>query len=88
MFNTFKKYRQYIEFFPIVLIGLLFITEAEMEKSALNMSCQLTITIVTVLMFFLIVMKFPRSKGVAFIVALVLWIVLVYVKKQYVPVEN
>lgn len=83
MIGFFKNYRKYTEFLPIILIGLLFVSEAEMEKNALNMSCQMTITIVTVLIFFLIALKYPKAKMIAFFIALVLWIVLVCIKKRY-----
>lgn len=85
MFAFVKKYRTYTEYLPIVLLGLLFIADTEIEKHAVKMSCQLTITIFTLLIFFIVAIKFPKAKIIAFITAFVLWVMLIYVKRQYLP---
>lgn len=80
-----QKYKDYTEYLPIVLLGLIFITENELEKHALRTSCQISITIVTIIVYFTIAINFPKARIVALITAIALWVLLIYVKRQYVP---
>jgi hypothetical protein len=85
MFEYFRTCKNFLDYLPLVLITLLFVAEAEMEKHALNTSCQMVITIITLVIFYLIVMRFKNTKLIALIIAMVVWIVLIYIKKKYVP---
>ena len=84
MFKIFNKYKKYMEYLPLMLVGIYFVAEAEMEKHAVNTSCQLIITLITVIIFFLLLFKFRQHKIVALLVASALWVILVFAKNKYV----
>lgn len=81
---SFLKLKNYTEYLPILLITLLFITDSEVDKHALSMSCQMVITIICAVIFFLIVIKMRKSKLLAFITAGITWVILVYIKRVYI----
>jgi len=85
MFDFFKKYKTIFDYLPLVLITVLFVAEAEMEKQALHTSCQLAITIVTLAIFYILVIRYKNAKLLAVLVCLIIWFILVYIKKKYVP---
>ena len=82
MFQILNSYGKHLEYFPIVLVTLLLITETELEKHALNMSCQVSIMVFTVLVFYLLILKFQKSRIFAFLICCFVWVILVYVKKK------
>lgn len=73
--------KKYIEYIPVALIALLFISETEIERHAINSCAQLGVLIVTILSFFL-VLFWCRKKYIAFCIALVLWICMMYFKQK------
>lgn len=77
-----EKYKGYLDYLPIMLLTLLFIAEAELEHHAVHLSCQMAITIITLSIFFLIVLNVENAKTLAFIIALTFWIVLTYCKSK------
>jgi intracellular septation protein A len=85
MFEYFKTCKNFLDYLPLVLVTILFVAEAEMEKHALHTSCQMVITITTLVIFYLMVMKFKNTKLLSLIVAVIVWITLVYIKKKYIP---
>jgi hypothetical protein len=74
-----------IEYIPIILLSLLFIADKDIEIHALNLSCQTIITIVILGIFFMLVLQFGRGKVTSFLIAAVAWVVLVNMKKTYIP---
>lgn len=74
------KYKSLFEYLPLALVGLLFITEAELEKHALNTSCQIAITIIVLIVFFSIALRF-KNRVIAFCIAIILWVLMVHIKK-------
>ena len=80
----FQKYKSYLDYIPIAIIALLFITETELETHAVNMSCQLCTTIIAVVVFYTICFNFKNAKNIALAVAITIWIVLVYAKNNYI----
>lgn len=85
MFEYFKTYKNLLDYLPLVLVTVLFAAEAEMETHALNTSCQVAITIVTLVIFYLMVIKFRNTKLFSLVVATLIWGILIYVKKKYIP---
>lgn len=78
-----NSYKSLFEYLPVVLVGLLFVTDSELEKHAVNTSCQLAITIAVTVTFFSIALKF-KNKIIAFSVAVILWVLMVHMKKMYI----
>lgn len=76
-------FQKHLEYIPIMLITLLFIAEAELETHAANMSCQLCTTVIVVVIFYSICFNFKNAKNIALVIAVILWVLLVYVKKNY-----
>ena len=85
MKEFFNNNKHLIDYLPLMLITLLFITETELEKRAVHISCQLAITIITLTVFFVIVINIQNSRTSAFIVALTIWITLIYAKQCFIP---
>lgn len=84
--ETYKKYKWIVEYFPVVLIGI-FVAEVELDTCIFHTSCQVFITIVSLITFFLIALNFQNSKAsktVALITAIIIWFVLIYGKQKYV----
>jgi Ca2+/Na+ antiporter len=74
-----------LEYIPIVLLSLLFIADKDAEIHALNVSCQVIITIVILGIFFMLMLQFGRGKIVSFLIAATAWVVLTNAKKSYFP---
>jgi hypothetical protein len=85
LFDYFKICKNYLDYLPLVLITVLFVAESELELHALNTSCQIAITVITLVIFYMIVMRFKNTKMVALIIAIIVWITLIYIKKRYIP---
>ena len=82
--SYFQKYKNYLDYFPIVLITILFIAETEIEKHALHTSCQIAITIVTLIVFYILVIRYENTRLFSVIVAGIIWAILIYIKKKYI----
>lgn len=85
MFEIFQKYKSILDYLPLVLVTVLFATESELEKHALNTSCQIATTIITLTIFYILVIQYKNDKIIALLVSLVIWFILIYIKKKYVP---
>lgn len=79
------KHKKILDYLPLMLLTLLFITEAELEKHAVHLSCQMVITIVCMVVFFIIAINIKNSRVLAFTIALFFWVVLIYAKNVYIP---
>ena len=79
-FSDCKKYYDYI---PITLLGLLFITETDIERHAIHTSCNLCINIISIVCFYCICLHFEQSKIVAFITSIIIWMTLFYIKQNH-----
>lgn len=86
MLEVFKKYKNILDYLPVVLITLLFVAEAEFEKHAVNTSCQISITIITLAIFYILVIRYKNTKFLALLVSLFIWIILIYIKKIYINI--
>ena len=84
MLEFIRKYRSILDYLPMLLVTLLFVAETELEKHAVNTSCQVAITIVTLVVFYVLILKWKNTRIFAFLVAMTIWVILIYVKKQYV----
>lgn len=86
MFELFSKFKKYTDYLPLILVALFFISENEVEKHALNTSCQISMTIITVAIFYIMVIRYKNTKLVALLATGLIWACMVYIKKKY--VEN
>ena len=85
MFELFKKCKNILDYLPLVLVTVLFVAESELEKHALVTSCQIAITVVTLSIFYILIIRYKNSKFFAVFVSIVLWFILVCIKKKYIP---
>jgi hypothetical protein len=81
MFGFYNRCKKYFDYIPIFLISLFFLAEMDMEKHAVNHSFQL-ITVITVFITFYIIYYKTNTKLLALAVSAILWIVMVYLKKN------
>lgn len=77
--------RSVMDYIPIILVTLLFISEKELEIHALNMSCQTIISLIAIGIFFITAIKFKKPKVFAFVIAVIFWIMLVCLRKNIFP---
>jgi hypothetical protein len=75
-----KKYYDYI---PVALIGLLFIAETDMERHAIHTSCHMCINIISIVLFYCIILHYEKSKVFAFFTSIIIWGVLMYIKDKH-----
>jgi hypothetical protein len=83
MIHLYNKCKYYLDYFPLILITLFFLTETEIEKHALHTSYQIAITIITLTIFYIVTFRLKNNK-LAFFLALFTWIILTIVKKKYI----
>lgn len=83
MLHLYNKCKYYLDYFPIILITLFFLTESEIEKHALFTSYQIAITIITLTTFYIVAFRMKNNK-LSFFIALVVWIILIIIKKKYI----
>lgn len=88
MFATLGKYKKYGDYIPLMLIAILFMAENEIKNHTVQSSCQLVISLLTLLIFFLVAIKFKSGKYYGFITAFLLWVILVYLKNCYFSVNK
>jgi len=88
MFETLQPYvdklRICLDYIPLALITILFIAETEIEKHAMNFSCQTAIMVFTVVVFIILITKLKQDRLLAFVIVIFLWLTLVYLKHKYV----
>lgn len=85
MLEWFSRCSRYLEYVPLVIIGLLLVAEHELEKRALHLSFQIVITSVIYIVFFLLVLRYGHSKILAVVVCGLLWVSLVHLKNCLIP---
>lgn len=83
MIHIYNKCKYYLDYFPLILLTLFFLTETEIEKHALFTSYQIAITIITLATFYIISFRMKNSR-LAFLIALLIWVVLIFIKKKYI----
>jgi hypothetical protein len=83
MYNFFQKHKSIFDYLPMMLITLLFVAESELEKHAINTSCQMVITIFIMTLFYILVIYYKNTKTISLFVCCFLWIILIYIKKSY-----
>jgi len=83
MIHLYNKCKYYLDYFPLILITLFFLTETEIEKHALHTSYQISITIITLTIFYIVTFRLKNNK-LAFFLALFTWVILIIVKKKYI----
>lgn len=80
----YSKIRFLLEFFPLFLLSAFLISEQEIHQCALNLSCQLSITIIVSILFFVILYNIDNGRKIAIIFAVLLYISLVYLKHRFI----
>jgi hypothetical protein len=79
-----KDCKKYYDYIPITLIALLFIAEeSDMHHHAIHNSCQICINIISIVVFYCIILHYEKSKVLAFVISLIIWIVLIYIKDKH-----
>lgn len=82
LLDIFNKSKNFLEYLPIFLIALLLITEQELEKHAVKISCQVASMTITACIFFIIVLRFKGQRAIAFIICIIVWAILVCLKER------
>lgn len=82
--SLFSRCKECIEFLPLALIMILFLSEKEYENHAVRLSWQMAGMAVTLIFFFLLILYFEINKVTSFILAMFLWILLVVIKRKYI----
>lgn len=80
-----QKFMGYIDYIPIMLIAFLFVAETELKTKSFATFCQLGIAFICGLIFFALVLLIGMKKINAILIATILWMTLVYLKKCYLP---
>ena len=81
MIHLYNKCKYYLDYFPVILITLFFLTETEIEKHVLHTCYQIAITIITLTIFYIVTFHKKNNK-LAFVLALFTWIILIFIKKK------
>ena len=81
MYNTIRKYTENL---PIFLIALLFIAQSELERHAVRTTFNMATALACNVIFYVIFFKYPNSRYLAFMTALFVWFIMVYVKTSYI----
>lgn len=81
----FKKCRNYLEYFPLILITLLFVAETEMNNRLISTTWNIALMLIVIIILYLFLIILKVKKAVAFLVCILLWIVLIYVKRCKLP---
>ncbi len=79
------KLFSWFEFIPFLLIPFVFLADSEIHNHAVRLSCQIAITISTTVAFFIGLFYYDFSRNQALFMAIVIWFVLIALKKIYVP---
>jgi hypothetical protein len=80
----FTKIKNYIEYIPIFLIVILFVAENECKNHIKNSFCSLISTTIALILTYILLIYMKMNKKVAFIMITLLWIALVYTKKNFI----
>jgi uncharacterized membrane protein YecN with MAPEG domain len=72
-------------FIPLALISVLFMAENEVGKHAFHSSCNFFINGLVLTIFFLIAVKYNNGKKLGFMIALLIWGILIFLKNCYYP---
>lgn len=83
--RMFLKIRKVFDYVPMLLLAFLFAAEHEMELHAIGTACQLVISIIVIIIFFVFALNVKNGKVIGLIVAVPIWAILIYLKKKYVP---
>lgn len=69
----------------MLLLAFLFAAEHEMELHAVGTTCQLAISLIVIIIFFIFALNVKNGKIIGLAVAIPVWALLIYLKKKYVP---
>lgn len=83
MSGFYSKYKNYLEYVPIALITLFFVTEAEIDHKTTSISYQVAITVITALLYYIMVVKYKVHRSIAFLIAATTWVTFVYLKRAF-----
>lgn len=81
--HLYNKCKYYLDYFPLILLTLFFLSETDIEQHALRTSYQISITIVTLSIFYIISLRL-KNINIAFALSIIVWILLIYIKKNYI----
>lgn len=85
MKHLYLNVKEVLDYVPMILFGLLLVADSEIEKHAINTCSQMTIVIITLIIFFTISIYY-KNKNLAIIISFMIWIVLIRCKKNFLQV--
>lgn len=90
IFSVFlsQKNKFYADYVPIALLLLLVVSDTDMEIHAISISYQIAMTIVAILLFFGLTLKYKYDKFVAFLIACLFWIIFIYIKHNFILISD
>lgn len=81
MFHIYKKFAEYI---PVGLLSLILLSDSDLEKHSLNVCCQFSITITSIVLFYIVVLRYEKSKLTAFLWAMFFCVIAVFLKNRFI----
>jgi len=80
-----QKCSRILEFIPFLLLPVFLLKDSQLHKHAINMSCQLMITVVVSVVFLLAILRFGLTRENAVLLSGMIWVTLIYIKQTFVP---
>jgi len=84
--NIINNYKYYGEFIPLFIVSAFFIAEKDIEKHTINLSCQMTLTIIFTVVFYILLLNYKENRYIIFSICCILWGILIYIKKKYLEI--
>ena len=73
-----------VEYIPFGLFSMILLSDYELRKHSLNVCCNWTINIITIVIFYITILYFEKSKTSALIIAMLFCIITVFLKNRYI----
>jgi len=86
MFNVtkhpfFSKLSGMWDYVPFMLVTLMFVAEAEMGNHLAKTGWKVGLTMLIIVLLYICIVVFKLQRAVVFIIAAVLWVIFIYVKR-------
>jgi hypothetical protein len=81
-----KNLQLFLEFVPVAVITLIFVTEKELRHRAYTVSFQTIKNVIAMFLFFSISLAFPKFRTQAFIFSILFWILATIFQKKYLSI--
>lgn len=84
MIKTVSKYTEYI---PLVVVLMIFTAEMEMDRALLSSACNMLLYLIIIVTMFICMKIVGLRKNTVLLIALLMWMVFIYLKRTYLPVD-